>query len=79
MHHDASGKVDMAPLHEQTLWMPRHVGQWTVDHKEEKHHEEHIGRETHTFGKRPCNQRRGDDGKLHLKQGIESQWNSGST
>ena len=44
------------PLHKESLGMPRHVGQRTIDDKEEEHHEEHIGREAHTLGKRACNQ-----------------------
>ena len=53
--------------------MPRHVRQRTVDHEKEEHHEKHIGRKAHTLSKRTCDQRRGDDGELHLEQGEQCQ------
>ena len=58
--------------------MPRHVGQRTIYHHEEENHEKHIAREPHSLSKRTRDERRRDDGKLHLKQCIESQRNSGS-
>ena len=58
--------------------MPCHVSQRTIDDEKEKHHEEHIGRKPHTLCKRTRNQRRGDDGKLHLEQGKQRQRNRGT-
>ena len=59
--------------------MPRHVSQRTVDEEEEENHKEHIGREAHTLSKRARNQRRRDDGELHLEQGKERQRDGGTT
>ena len=59
--------------------MPRHVGQRTVDEKEEEYHEEHVGREAHALSKGASDKRWRDDGKLHLKQGKQSQRNGGTT
>ena len=53
--------------------MPCHMSQRTIDDEEEENHEEHICREAYTFCKRTGNQRRCNDGKLHLKQGKERQ------
>ena len=54
------------------------MGQRTVDDEEEKHHEEHIGRETYTLSKRTRNQRWCDDGELHLEEGEQGQRNRGT-
>ena len=75
MHHDTTGEVNHAPFHEESLRMPRHVGQRTVDDEEEKHHEEHVGREAYALSKRARDQRRRNDSELHLEQGKQCQWN----
>ena len=75
MYDDTSGKVDNAPSHKESLRMPRHVSQWAVDDEKEEHHEKQICRETYPLGKRPCDKRGCDDGKLHLEQGEECQRN----
>ena len=67
------------PAAEQSLGMPCHVGQRTIYHEEEKHHEEHISGKPHPFGKRTRNERGGDDGKFHLEQREERQWDCSTT
>ena len=78
MYHDAAGKIDDTPLEEQSLRMPCHVCQGAVYDEEEKYHKEHICRKPHPLGKGTGDKRRGDDGKFHLKQGIESQGDRGT-
>ena len=78
MNDDTTCEIDNAPLQEQSVGMPCHVGKWTIDHHEEENHEKHIARKAHTLGKRTSDKRRGNDGKLHLKQGIEGQGDGGS-
>ena len=75
MYHDAAGKVDHAPAHEQPFGVPGHVSQRTVDEEEKEHHEEHVGRKTYTLGEGTRDERGGDDGELHLEQGKQCQRN----
>ena len=79
MYHDAAGKVDHAPAHEQPFGVPGHVSQRTVDEEEKEHHEEHVGRKTYTLGEGTRDERWGDDGELHLEQGKQCQRNRGTT
>ena len=50
MYHNATGKVNDTPAQEESIGMPRHVGERTIDKKEEEHHKEHVGREPDTLG-----------------------------
>lgn len=59
--------------------MPRHVGQRTVDEDEKPDHEKQVRREAHSLGKGAGDERGGDDGKLHLEEGIEGQGDGGTT
>ena len=78
MNDDTTCEIDNAPLQEQSVGMPCHVGKRTINHHEEEYNE-HVTRKAYTLSKRTSDERRSDNGKLHLKQGVESQWNGCST
>ena len=73
MHHNAARKVHYAPLAEQPLGVPCAVRQGAIDEQAKQNHEHEIGGELHPLGKGARNERRRNDGKLHLKQGKQCQ------
>lgn len=75
VHHNSTGKVYYSPLQKQSVGMPCHVGERTIDYHEEENHEEHIAREAHALSERAGDERRGDNGKLHLEQCVERERN----
>ena len=77
MYHYPSGEVMDMHQGEEPLGMPGAMGQRTVDKDDPENHEEQVARETHSLGKRASDERRGDDGKLHLEQGEQRQGNRG--
>ena len=74
MNDDAAREVVDADAHQvvqKAVWMPRPVRKRAVDEHAEEHHEHEVRREANALRERARDERRRDDGELHLEESEE--------
>ena len=76
VHHDATGKIQHAPLGQQAIRTPDHVDKGEVNQHQPAGKKQEIRLHCHPVGKSTGNQRRSDDGKHHLVRHMHDQRNT---
>ena len=69
----SAGEVEHAPLAEEAVRVPGPVADRGVDQEREEDHEEEVAGELDPLGEGAGDERRRDDGELHLEEGEEGE------